>query len=161
MNKRQKSDKGLRDKSCKIASNSEYDAYERGLASIMYTLLKSKDSGVATTANEFLSNQQLANEFNKPIIRKYFKKYSSFKENIWGADLVDIQLISKCNNGIRYLLYVINLFSKYAWVVPWKDRKGITITDAFQSILYSSKRKPSKIWVDQSSEFYNNSFKNG
>ena len=67
----------------------------------------------------------LINELSENIFKR--RVYSSFKENIWGADLVDIQLISKCNNGIRYLLYVINLFSKYAWVVPWKDRKGITI----------------------------------
>ena len=85
--------------------------------------------------------------------------YSSFKDNIWGVDLGDMQLISKYNKGIRYLLYVIDLFSKYAWVVPLKDKKGATITNAFQSILDSSKRKPNKIWVNQGSEFYNNSFK--
>ena len=70
-----------------------------------------------------------------------------------------MQLISKHNKGIRYLLCVIDLFSKYAWVVPLKDKKGVSIVDAFQNILDSSKRKPNKIWVDQGSEFYNNSFK--
>ena len=63
--------------------------------------------------------------------------YSSFKDNIWSVDLVDMQLISKYNKGIRYLLCAINLFSKYAWVVPLKDKKGATITNAFQSILNS------------------------
>ena len=85
--------------------------------------------------------------------------YSSFKDNIWCVDLADMQLISKYNKGIRYLLCVTDLFSKYAWVVPLKDKKGATITNAFQKILDSSKRKPNKIWVDQGSEFYNNSFK--
>ena len=61
--------------------------------------------------------------------------------------------------GIRYLLYAIDLFNKYAFVVPLKDKKGTTIVHAFQTILNNSKRKPSKIWVDQGSEFYNSRFK--
>ena len=70
-----------------------------------------------------------------------------------------MQLISKHNKGIRYLLCVIDLFSKYAWVVPLKDKKGMSIFNAFQSILKKSNRKPTKIWVDQGIEFYNNVFK--
>ena len=70
-----------------------------------------------------------------------------------------MQLISKCNIGIRFLLCAIDLFSKYGWVVLLKDRRGITIVNAFQSILDHSKRRPNKVWVDQGSEFYNNSFK--
>ena len=65
-----------------------------------------------------------------------------------------MQSINKCNKGIWYLLCATDLFSKYAWVVPIKD-----IVNAFQNKLDCSKRKPSKIWVDQGSEFYNNSFK--
>ena len=64
-----------------------------------------------------------------------------------------MQLISKYNKGIRYLLCVIDLFSKYAWVVPLKDKKGVSIVNAFQKILDSSKRKPNKIWVVQGSQF--------
>ena len=70
-----------------------------------------------------------------------------------------MQLISKYNKEIRYLLCVFDLFSKYAWVVPLKYKKGVSIVNAFQSVLNSSKRKPSKIWVDRGSEFYNNLFK--
>ena len=70
-----------------------------------------------------------------------------------------MQLISKYNKEIRYLLCVIDLFSKYAWVVPLKYKKGVSIVNAFQSVLNSSKRKPNKIWVDRGSEFYNNLFK--
>ena len=70
-----------------------------------------------------------------------------------------MQLISKYNKGIRYLLWAIDLFSKYAWVVPLKDKKGVSIVNAFQKILDSSKRKPNKILVDQGSEFSNNLFK--
>ena len=68
-----------------------------------------------------------------------------------------MQLISKYSKGIiRYLLYVFDIFIKYAWVVPLKDKKDITILNVFQSILESSKRKPIKIWIDQGSDVFNN-----
>ena len=70
-----------------------------------------------------------------------------------------MQLLSKYNKGIRFLLCVIDIFSKYAWVIPLKDKKGISIVKAFQSILKHSNRKPNKIWVDKGSEFYNAYFK--
>ena len=92
-------------------------------------------------------SEKLAEELRKPIIRKLEKRklYSSFKDSIWGADIVDWQLISKYNEGFQYLLYVINIFSKYAWVIPLKHKKGITITYAFQKKLNESNRKPNKI----------------
>ena len=70
-----------------------------------------------------------------------------------------MQLLSKYNKGIRFLLCVIDIFSKYAWVVPLKDKKGLSIATAFQSILKQSNKKPNKIWIDKGSEFYNASFK--
>ena len=72
-----------------------------------------------------------------------------------------MQLLSRYNGGIRFLLCVIDIFSKYAWVVPLKDKKGVSIVTAFQSILKqsNSRRKPNKTWVDKGSEFYNASFK--
>ena len=70
-----------------------------------------------------------------------------------------MQLLSKYNKGIRFSLCVIDIFSKYAWVVPLKDKKGVSIATVFQSILKQSNRKPNKIWVDKGSEFYNASFK--
>ena len=69
-----------------------------------------------------------------------------------------MQLISKFNKGFRFLLCVIDIFSKYAWVVPLKDKKGVSIVNAFQKILNDSARKSNEIWVDKESEFYNNSF---
>ena len=69
-----------------------------------------------------------------------------------------MQPLSKYNKGIKYSLCAIDLFSKYAWVIPFEDKKGVSIVNAFQKILGSSKRKPNKIWFDQGSEFYNNSF---
>ena len=70
-----------------------------------------------------------------------------------------MQLISKFNKEFKLLLCVIDIFSKYAWVVPLKDKKGVSIVNAFQKILDDSNRKPNKIWVDKGSEFYNSSFK--
>ena len=149
-----------RDKAFAIANNPKYDGYQRELASMVYKFFdkKSKGSGIK---NDIKENQQLANELHKPVIRKFKKRkvYSFFQDNIWGIDLADMQLISKYNKGIRYLLCAIDLFSKYAFVVLLKDKNGTTIVNAFQSILDNSKRKPKKIWVDQGSEFYNTYFK--
>ena len=94
------------------------------------------------------------------IIRKFRirKVYLSFRENIWGVDLADMQSLNKYNKGIKYLLCAIDLFSKYAWVVPLKNKKRRSIVNAFQKII-SEGRKPNKVWVDQGGEFYNNSFK--
>ena len=151
--KRTQSDKVLRDKAFKIASDPKYDGYQRGLASMVYKFFdkKSSGSGVATEPN-----YQLANELHRQIIRKFKRRkvYSSFRDNIWGVDLADMQSLSKYNKGIEYLLCAIDLFSRYAWVVPIKDKRGITIVNAFQKLI-SKVHKPNKIWVDQGGEFYN------
>ena len=104
---------------------------------------------------------ELAEELRKPIIRKFKKRtvYSGFKNNIWGDHLADMELISKFDKVFRFLLCVIDIFSKYTWVVPLKDKKGITITNYFQKILKESNRKPNKVWVGKGSEFYNSSVK--
>ena len=70
-----------------------------------------------------------------------------------------MQSLSRNNKGIKYILCVIDLYSKYAFVVPLKDKKGISIVNAFNKILKQSERKPNKIWIDQGGEFYNNVFK--
>ena len=75
-----------------------------------------------------------------------------------GVVLADMQSLSRKNKGIKYLLCAIDLYSKYAFVIPLKDKKGITIVNAFNKIIKQSDRKPNKIWVDQGGEFYNNVF---
>ena len=157
--KRTQSDKLLKDKAFAIANNLKYDGYQRGLASMVYKFLDKKSKG-AGVKNKIKQNQ-LVNEPHKPIIRNFKKRkvYSSFKDNIWGVDLADMQSISEYNKGTRYLLCAIDLFSKYAFVVPLKDKKGTTIVNAFQNFLNNSKKKPNEIWVDQGSVFYNNVFK--
>ena len=99
-----------------------------------YKFFDKKSSG-SVVANE--PNYQLANEIHKPIIKKFKKRkvYSSFRDNIWGIDLADMQLLSKYNKGIKYLLCAIDLFRKYAWVVPLKDKKGFSIINTFQKII--------------------------
>ena len=154
--RRTQSDNILRDKAFNIASDPKYDGYQRGLASMVYKFFDKKSRGSGIT-NE--PNYQLAEELYKPIIRKFKKRkvYSSFRDNIWGVDLADMQSLSKYNKGIKYLLYAIDLFSKYIWVVPIKDKKGISIVNGIKKIIAEG-RKPNKIWTDQGSEFYNNAF---
>ena len=147
LTKRTVADKILKNKAFDIAKDPKYDGYQRGLASMIYKFFDSKvaspdKKSVGSGAKRVNTkntpqNEQLAEELHKPIIRKFKKRkvYSTFKDNIWGADLADMQLLSKYNKGIRFLLCVIDIFSKYAWVVPLKDKKGISIVKAFQSIL--------------------------
>ena len=85
--------------------------------------------------------------------------YSTFKDNIWGADLADMQLISKYNKRFQFLLRFINISSKCSWHVSLKDKKFITITNAFQKYLDETNPKPNKIWVDRESESYYRSMK--
>ena len=82
----------------------------------------------------------------KPVIKKFNKRkvHSQFKDNIWGVDLADTQSLSKKNKGIKYLLCAIDLFSKYAFVVPLKDKKGFSVTNAFNKIIKQYERKPNK-----------------
>ena len=143
----------MRDKAFEIASDPKYDGYQRGLSSMVYKFFDKKSSG-SGIVNE--SNYQLANELHKPIIRKFKKRkvYSSFRDNIWGVDLADMQSLSKYNKGIKYLLCAIDLFSKYGWVVRLKDKRGISIVNTFQKVI-SGRRKPNKIWFDQGGKFYN------
>ena len=79
-------------------------------------------------------------------------------DEIWAADLVDMQSFSKYNHGTKYLLTVIDIFSKYGWIVPLKQKTGAATAAAFE-LIFSSGRKPSKIWVDKGKEFYNKEVK--
>ena len=122
LERRTASDKVLRDKAFNIAKNPKYDGYQRGLASMVYKFFdkKTADGGV----NMDVNNEKLAEELHKLIIRKLKKGtvYSGFKDNIWGANLADMQLTRKFNEGFRFLLCVIDIFNKYARVVPLEDK---------------------------------------
>ena len=167
------SDQKLRNSAYDIASNPKYDGYQRGLASMVYKFFDSKVarlnkktmSGKGNAKYSSLertgNNKILAEELHKRVIKKFNKRkvYSQLRDNIWGVDLADTQSLSKKNKCIKYLLSAIDLFSKYAFVVPLKDKKGISIVNVLNKIIKQSNRKPNKIWVDQGSEFYNRVFK--
>ena len=127
-------DKILRDKAFNIAKSPKYDGYRRGLASMVYNFFdkKSAGSGVNMHANTE-PPLDLAEESHKPIIRKLIKRtvYWGFKDNIWDTNLAHMQLISKFSKGFRFLLWIIDIFSKYAWVVPLKDKKLLQLLMLF------------------------------
>ena len=119
LTKRTVADKILRNRAFNIAKDPKYDGYQRGLASMVYKFLekKSQESG-ARHVNTKLAppNQQLAEELHKPIIRKFEKRkvHAAYKDNIWGADLADMQLLSKYNKGIRFLLiFLVNMLGLF------------------------------------------------
>ena len=125
---RTEADKFLSNKAYDIASNPKYDGYQRGLASIFYKFFDKKSMGsgfkkLKNTAKP--SSSILADELHKPIIKKFDKRkvYSQFKDNILGVDLADMQSLSRKNKGIKYLSCAIDLYSKYAFVIPLKDKK--------------------------------------
>ena len=120
-----------------------------------------KETSSKAVKTENILNKELAEELYKPIIRKFEKRkiYSPFICNIWGAGFPDMQLVSKPNKGTPLFLCVIDIFSKNAWVICLKDKKGITITNAFQTIVDEFNCKPNKMWEEKGSEFYNKSMK--
>ena len=105
-------------------------------------------------------SDQLADELHKPVIRRFRKRrvIVSGIDEIWAADLVDMQAFAEYNDGIKYLLCVIDLFSKYGWIVQLKDKSGKSVAVAFKRI-FNEGRKPAKLWVDKGKEFYNKDVK--
>ena len=144
------SDQKLRNRAYDFASNPKYDGYQRGLASMVYAFFDSKVapldkktmSGKGNAKHSSLERTNevdkiLAEELHKPVIKKFNKRkvYSQFKDKLWEVDLSDMQPLSKKNKGIKYLLCVIDLFSKCAFVVPLKDKKGVSIVNAFNKTI--------------------------
>ena len=161
LTRRTASDKILRDLKFNIAKNPKYDEYQKVIASMVYKLFDKKTVDGAVK-NEIIQNKELVEELHKAIVTNCLEKRkvnSSFIDNIWGADLADMQLLSKFNKEICILLCVIDIYSKYARVISLKDKKGIPIINAFQQILDELRRKPNKIWIDKGSYFYNGSMK--
>ena len=121
---------------------------------------KFTDSSISIK-NENILSEELAEELCKPTKRKFKKRkvHSSFTQNIWGADLADMQLISTFNKEILFFYYSLIFLSKYTWIIPLKDKKGAIITNFFKKILDQTYHKRSKIWVDKGGEYCNRSMK--
>ena len=161
------SDKVLQDKAFSIAKNPKYDGYQRGLASIVYKVFDKKSSNAHSltwinfdVVSKNKRPSDLAKELHEPIIKKFEKQkvstlifYRQYLE-CWFSRYAINKYIWWRNS-----FCVIDIYSKYAWVVPLKDKKGITTTNTFQKILDESIRKPIEIWVDKCSELYNRSVK--
>ena len=119
LTKRTISDKILKDRAYEIARNRSHDGYQRALASMVNKFFDKKTgSGISV-------NEQLAEELHKPVIKKFKRRkfYARFKANIRAADLAEIESLSSKNKNVKYLLCLIDVFAKYAWVKPLKDKK--------------------------------------
>ena len=111
--------------------------------------------------------QLLAKEVFSPQITKFRSEriIPLYKDETWSADLTDKSSLSKYNNNYKFILTVIDIFTKYAWAIPLKNKSGLSITNGFKLVLGenpqggSQPRKPEKLWVDRGSEFYNKTFK--
>jgi transposase InsO family protein len=149
------SDMALAHRADEIASNPIYDAVQRKDANFISGIMKTKAKfgfGVET-----LWNEELANELHAPVKRKFQRRrvVSYGVDDVWSCDLVEMQEWSKQNRGYRYMLNVVDVYSKYAWSMKLLDKKGKTVLEAFKQIVNSSSRKPAHIWVDEGREFYN------
>ena len=119
----------------------------------------SKPIGTKVKFGMGVKKKSLAEELHKPIRRKFKRRRVLVNGiyKIWAADLVDMQAFSKFNRGVKYLLAVIDVFSKYGWLIPLKDKTGKSVASALKTIY--EERKPEKMWVDKGKEFYNNDVK--
>ena len=102
--------------------------------------------------------ERLADELHKPIKRNFQNRRLIVHnvDDIWCSDLVDMQKLSKWNKDYKYLLMVLDLFSKYGWIVPFKTKIGLEVSKSFGTIFEKAKAKPKKLWVDKGKEYYKN-----
>jgi len=121
---------------------------ERGVVS---TIIRTKKRFGWGKKNDTTWTDQLADELHKPIIKNFPKRkvYVIGIDKIWAADFVEMQAFSKFNRGVRHLITVIDVFSKYVWMLPLKDKTGKSVADVFKEIFKKSKRKPEKLWTDK------------
>ena len=150
-------DKILKYRAYEITRNGGYNKYQRALASMVYKFFNKKTgSGVSV-------NKQLAEELHKPVSKKFkrMKVYVRFKVNIWAADLAEMESLSSKNKNVKYLLCVIDVFTKYAWVKPLKDKKVKTVLNVSIEIVNESNRKQITYGLIKEENFTINLCKNG
>ena len=135
----------------------------------MTTSIREPASQMIMSINKTIEKQQqqLAKEVFSPQITKFKRQriIPLYRDETWSADLTDKSSLSKYNNNYKFILTVIDIFTKYAWAIPLKNKSGLSITNGFKIVLSESPqggsdpRKPEKLWVDRGSEFYNKTFK--
>ena len=135
----------------------------------MTTSIREPASQMTMSINKTLEKQQqhLAKEVFSPQITKFKRQriIPLYKDETWSADLIDKSSLSKYNNNYKFILTVIDIFTKYTWAIPLKNKSGLSITNGFKIVLNehpqggSEHRKPEKLWVDRGSEFYKKTFK--
>lgn len=107
-----------------------------------------------------MGKQQIVNEIHKPARKNFVRRFVILKgiDDLWQADLIDMQSLSKYNKGYNYILVVMDCFSKYAWTEPLKSKNKLNVSRAFQRILDKSHRRPVNLQTDMGTEFYNHEF---
>ena len=100
---------------------------------------------------------ELADELHKPVRKKFTKRLVFAKniDDIWAVDLVEMQPYAKYNNGVKYILMIIDVFSKYGWAIPLKTKTGIAVADALKKFFKKQSPPPAMLWSDKGKEFYN------
>ena len=106
-------------------------------------------------------SNQLADELHKPVRRRFQKRsvFAKQVDDIWTADLVDMSQYSRSTSGYKYIITVIDVFSKYGWIVPLKAKTGKEVAMAFQKLVTTANAPPSRLWTDRGTEFYNQQVK--
>ena len=135
----------MKDRAYEIARNRNYVGYQGALASIVYKSFDKKaGSGVRV-------NEQLAEEWHKLVIKKFKRRkvYAKLKDNIWAANFVEMEPLFSKNKNVKYLLRVIDVFTKYTWVKLLEEKKDKIVLNTFIEVVNESNRKPNKLWVDQ------------
>ena len=141
----------MKGRAYEIPINCNYNEYQISLASMVYKFFGKR------TGSRISVTEQLAEELHKPVIKKFKlrKVYARLKDDIWAADLPEMESLSSKNKNVKYFLSVIDFFTKIAWIKPLKGKKGKTVLNTFIEIVDESNRKPNKLWVDQRKKFYN------
>ena len=126
--------------------NPQYDGYQRGLAIMVYKFFDKKTWSGTTSKARANVNEVPAQELLKTLIKKLKRRklYLRFKDNIWAADLAELWSLSSFNSSGKYLLCLIDIFTKYVWVKPLTDKKAKTVLNGFIGIVNKSKCKPNK-----------------
>ena len=117
----------------------------------------------ATSKTEVSVNEQLAEELHKSVTKKFKRKkvFARVTENIWAPCLDETESLSPKNENLEHLLCLIDVFNKYAWVIPFKDEVSKVVLNVFIEIVNKSNRKPNRLWVNQGREFYSKLMRNG